>query len=608
MKVGTKSCAERRIGKLLLWNTLTSVIVLASPERIASRLERANEEFEALRRWEASAAWNSSVQISIWNQEILKQIQNKKELWKLETCADLEHVVQNFSINISQDHRRQISLFCRGPKYSPELSRAFEEIQQELYRIYHTSLVCYGDFCEHGEPELAHRMEQSRDPQFLLTIWHAWRHRVGPRGKPLYRDMVQIMNQAARRNGYENVADTWMEVHDMPNVQGEVERLYDEILPFYQKLHAWVRFRLLKFYGADLIGAHQPLPAHLLGNMWGQSWESIADLILPEELLGSNHDFSLEDVVTIANLSVVDMVKSAEEYFASMGFEPMTSSFWRNSQFEKPVNSIYPTSCHPSSLDMYNGDDFRIELCGQPTWDTFLTLHHEMGHIHYYMSYHHQPPIFRDGANPSFHESIGDCINYGIQSPAFLRRFGIESKLEPNLKIGRLLKQALSRIPLIAWSYVVDQWRWDVFSEKVPFTQWNDHWWNLRERIQGIQSPLPRHPDAFDPMAKFHIPDNSPYIPYFFAGFLQVQLFERLCQVEHGPTIDVHECDLWGAKNAGHALRNLLSAGQSQPWKEILKTTLGMNSISAQPLLRYYEPLNRWLDEMIERENIPIGW
>ncbi|XP_059091374.1 angiotensin-converting enzyme-like [Tigriopus californicus] len=608
MKLGTKSCADRRRGELFLWNALTIVVAYGSPDRIASRLDRANQEFEVLRHWEASAAWNASIQINIWNQNELKQVQNEKELWKLHTCTDLEHIVEHLSTNISRDQSRQISLFCRGPKYTPELSRAFEEVQQELYRIYHTSLVCYGDFCEHGEPELARRMEQSRDPQFLLTIWHAWRHRVGPKGKPLYRDMVQIMNQAARRNGYDNVGAAWKEVHDLPKIENEVKRLYDEILPFYQRLHAWVRFRLSKFYGEDLIERLRPLPAHLLGNMWAQSWEAIADLIVPEDLLGSNQDFTLEDVLAISNLSVVDMAKSAEEYFVSMGFQPMTSSFWRYSQLEKPVDPGFPTSCHPSSLDLYNGDDFRIELCGQQTWDTFLTLHHEMGHIQYYMNYHHQPPIFRDGANPSFHESIGDCINYGIQSPAFLKRFGLKSKLEPNVMIGHLLKQALSRIPLIVWSYVVDQWRWDVFSEKVPFTEWNDHWWDLREQIQGVQSPLPRHPDSFDPMAKFHIPDNSPYIPYFFAGFLQVQLYERLCQVEHGSTIDVHQCDLWGAKRAGHVLRSLMSAGQSQPWKRVLMDNLGMASISAQPLLRYYDPLIRWLDEMIERESIPIGW
>ena len=33
-----------------------------------------------------------------------------------------------------------------------------------------------------------------------------------------------------------------------------------------------------------------------------------------------------------------------------------------------------------------------------------------MGHIQYYQQYAHQPIIFRSGANPGFHEAIGDTI------------------------------------------------------------------------------------------------------------------------------------------------------------------------------------------------------
>ena len=36
-----------------------------------------------------------------------------------------------------------------------------------------------------------------------------------------------------------------------------------------------------------------------------------------------------------------------------------------------------------------------MELCGVSSEDTFITLHHEMGHIQYYMNYAQQPPLFR---------------------------------------------------------------------------------------------------------------------------------------------------------------------------------------------------------------------
>ncbi len=86
------------------------------------------------------------------------------------------------------------------------MSRSFEEVQQELYRLYHATEVCGldddGDACEHGEPDLARRMERERDPERLRRTWEAWHDAVGtPRARSLYARMVRIMNEAARNNG-----------------------------------------------------------------------------------------------------------------------------------------------------------------------------------------------------------------------------------------------------------------------------------------------------------------------------------------------------------------------------------------------------------------------
>ena len=43
---------------------------------------------------------------------------------------------------------------------------------------------------------------------------------------------------------------------------------------------------------------------------------------------------------------------------------------------------------------------FRIKQCTKLTQSDFITVHHEMGHIVYYMQYKNQPVIYREGANP----------------------------------------------------------------------------------------------------------------------------------------------------------------------------------------------------------------
>lgn len=39
-------------------------------------------------------------------------------------------------------------------------------------------------------------------------------------------------------------------------------------------------------------------------------------------------------------------------------------------------------------------------MCTQVNMKDFITIHHEMAHIQYFMKYRQQPKVFRDGANP----------------------------------------------------------------------------------------------------------------------------------------------------------------------------------------------------------------
>lgn len=53
-----------------------------------------------------------------------------------------------------------------------------------------------------------------------------------------------------------------------------MENIFDQIRPLYQQLHAYVRYQLKLKYG-DIVSETEPIPMHLLGNMWGQSWENV---------------------------------------------------------------------------------------------------------------------------------------------------------------------------------------------------------------------------------------------------------------------------------------------------------------------------------------------
>lgn len=52
----------------------------------------------------------------------------------------------------------------------------------------------------------------------------------------------------------------------------------------------------------------------------------------------------------------------------------------------------------------------RIKMCTTLTQRDFITIHHELGHIQYYLQYDDQHVAFRDGANPGFHEAVMYCF------------------------------------------------------------------------------------------------------------------------------------------------------------------------------------------------------
>lgn len=72
--------------------------------------------------------------------------------------------------------------------------------------------------------------------------------------------------------------------------------------------------------------------------------------------------------------------------------------------------------------DFYDGKDFRIKMCTTVNQENFITVHHEMGHIQYFILYKDQPLLFRDGANPGFHEAVGDLMALSVSNPNHLKK------------------------------------------------------------------------------------------------------------------------------------------------------------------------------------------
>lgn len=79
--------------------------------------------------------------------------------------------------------------------------------------------------------------------------------------------------------------------------------------------------------------------------------------------------------------------------------------------------------------------------------------------------------------------------------------------------LSLLLRQALTQIPQIPFSYILDIFRWDLFSGDVSFDDANNYFWALAKDLQGIHPPdHENRAQFFDLGAKYHIADNTPYV------------------------------------------------------------------------------------------------
>lgn len=450
--------------------------------------------------------------------------------------------------------------------------------------------------------ELSDVLAKSRKPAELEAAWHGW-HQVGRSIKPYYEQFVGLANEGAQTVGFADAGAMWRSRYDMPaeEMVAEADRLWSQVKPLYDDLHCYTRRKLNAAYGDTIVPTSGPIPTHLLGNMWGQDWSNIFDILQPYKGLPSP---DVSDALLQQGYDPLRMTKLAESFFTSMGLMPLPASFWERSMFVKPEGR--DVVCHASAWDPTFSGDVRIKMCTKVNQEDLITLHHELGHDYYFLYYHQLPTLFQDGANDGFHEAIGDTIALSI-TPTYLKQIGLlESvSVKPEAVINQQLFAASEKIAFLPFSLLVDKWRWDVFSGRVQPAQYNDHWWALKQQYQGIVPPGPRGEADFDPGAKYHVPGNTPYMRYFLSTILQYQFHRALCK-EAGFTGPLHECSVFGSKAAGDKFKAMLTLGASKPWPDALEALTGSRQMDASAILDYFAPLRVWLAK--ENAGRRCGW
>ncbi len=558
-------------------------------------IEEAEKRYLTVSLKQGRASWVQSNFITV-DTEAIAAAATEESSKTVKELAEAARKFENASLTPEQARKLKLlklALVAPAPADPKEL--------EELTKITVSMESQYGagKYCPEGEKgkclslgDLEDIMGASRNPEELKKAWLGW-HGVSPKYRREYARFVELANKGAKEMGFRDLGAMWRSNYDMePDAfAAEMERLWQQVKPLYDSLHAYTRARLRQKYGDAVVPAAGPIPAHLLGNMWSQTWGNVYDIVKPAS---TPPTYDLTKILTAKKTDARQMVKYGEGFFTSLGFAPLPATFWERSLFTKPQDR--DVVCHASAWDLDNQQDVRLKMCIKINEEDFTTVHHELGHNYYQMAYAPQPPLFQGSANDGFHEAIGDTIALSV-TPDYLRQIGFISQVPPeSADVALLLRLALDKVAFLPFGYLVDQWRWKVFSGEVGPGDYNRVWWELREKYQGVAPPASRSENDFDAGAKYHVAANTPYARYFLAHILQFQFHRALCR-EAGYKGPLNRCSIYGNKAVGEKLKTMLAMGQSRPWPEALKARTGEDKMDATAILDYFKPLKDWLDE-----------
>jgi peptidyl-dipeptidase A len=481
---------------------------------------------------------------------------------------------------------------AEGPMTNPFLAGRRVELETKQ-----ASLLNSFQFKLKGKPitanEIDNLLNSSADLAERKAVWKASKE-IGPTLQVSLMALRDLRNGVAGELNYPDyfsleVASYGMTADEMLKMN---EQFMKELRPLYLQLHTWAKYQLAEKY-------HQPvpnrIPAHWLNNRWAQNWTGMIEAAnLDPYFKGKTAEW---------------IAKTAEDFYLSLGFQPLPGSFWVKSDlYPVPKDSKRKKNTHAWCFQIDLGHDIRSLQSIEPNSEWFYTAHHELGHGHYFAAYTRPevPMLLRLGANPGFHEGVGELAALASSQVPYLQAKGILPADFKADKTAFLLNDALANsIPFIFFaSGTMTHWEADIYAHQLDTNDWNDRWWKYVSEFQGVEPPEKRGEEWADYATKTHINDAPAYYyNYAFATVLKFQIHDYIARkILHQPP---QSCNYAGNKEVGTWLNNILKKGATEDWRKVLKETTG-EDLSTRAMVEYFQPLMAWLEE--QNKGRKIGW
>ena len=491
---------------------------------------------------------------------------------------------------------RQLERLLLAAAEAPMTNPALANARLEAETRQDAALNSY-TFTFRGEPitpnDIDQRLLASRNLRERRELWEASKA-VGPTLRPGLVRLRDLRNGVARELGYSDFLTLQYATYGLD--AAALVRLNDEFLralrPLYLQLHTWTKHELAKRYGAPL---PKRIPAHWLANRYGQEW--------PGLVAAADID------AAVAQHPPEWIVRTAEQFYTSLGFAPLPASFWERSDFYPlPAEAARKKSTHAFCYQIDLAQDVRALMNVTADGNWFGTAHHEFGHAFYMLAYVRPeiPPLLRDAPNSGFHEGIAELGGSACFQAPYLRRLGLLPADAAPDPIAFLLNDALNpTLPFMAFaSGTMTHWEADFYAGNLPADQLNARWWQYVRDFQGIEPPAERGEEFCDAATKTHI-NSVPgyYANYAIATVIRFQLLDHIAKnILHQPP---QSCDLSHNPEVGAFLRGILEKGATEDWRDVLRAATG-EELSTRAMVEYFAPLQHWLEE--QNRGREIGW
>ena len=189
---------------------------------------------------------------------------------------------------------------------------------------------------------------------------------------------------------------------------------------------------------------------------------------------------------------------------------------------------------------------------------------------------------------------MGSMIGMAAMQKPFLQGKGLLPQNAESNDTLKLLQEALNYVVFIPFATgTMAEFEHDLYKNNLPENEYNQRWWQLAKKYQGIVPPAARGEEYCDAATKTHINDDAAqYYDYALSYILLFQMHDHIAKnILHQ---DPHATNYFGNKEVGKWLAGIMKLGATKDWRQVLKDATGQE-LSAKAMVGYFEPIMSYL-------------